>query len=214
MRVVIAEDSVLLRAGIQRLLADENIETVAASEDGDGLLIAVSEHRPDLAIVDVRMPPSFTDEGLRAALKAREQQPGLPVLVLSQYVEERYAVELLSGGAGGVGYLLKERVADVAEFVDAVHRVAGGGTCIDQEVIAQLMARGRRNPIDVLTPREREVLGLMAQGLTNVAIAKSLTVSDGAVEKHVGNIFSKLGLEPSAEEHRRVRAVLTFLERA
>jgi DNA-binding NarL/FixJ family response regulator len=213
-RVVIAEDSVLLRAGLQRLLADENIETVAAAEDGDGLLIAVSEHRPDLAIVDVRMPPSFTDEGLRAALRAREQQPGLPVLVLSQYVEERYAVELLSGGAGGVGYLLKERVADVAEFVDAVHRVAGGGTCIDQEVIAQLMARGRRNPIDVLTPREREVLGLMAQGLTNVAIAKTLTVSDGAVEKHVGNIFSKLGLEPSAEEHRRVRAVLTFLERA
>jgi DNA-binding NarL/FixJ family response regulator len=213
MRVVIAEDSVLLRAGIQRLLADENIETVAAAEDGDGLLIAVSEHRPDLAIVDVRMPPSFTDEGLRAALRAREQQPGLPVLVLSQYVEERYAVELLSGGAGGVGYLLKERVADVAEFVDAVHRVAGGGTCIDQEVIAQLMARGRRNPIDVLTPREREVLGLMAQGLTNVAIAKTLTVSDGAVEKHVGNIFSKLGLEPSAEEHRRVRAVLTFLNR-
>jgi DNA-binding NarL/FixJ family response regulator len=213
MRVVIAEDSVLLRAGIQRLLADENIETVAAAEDGDGLLIAVSEHRPDLAIVDVRMPPSFTDEGLRAALRAREQQPGLPVLVLSQYVEERYAVELLSGGAGGVGYLLKERVADVAEFVDAVHRVANGGTCIDQEVIAQLMARGRRNPIDVLTPREREVLGLMAQGLTNVAIAKTLTVSDGAVEKHVGNIFSKLGLEPSTEEHRRVRAVLTFLER-
>jgi DNA-binding NarL/FixJ family response regulator len=213
MRVVIAEDSVLLRAGIQRLLADEGIETVAAAEDGDGLLVAVSEHHPDLAIVDVRMPPSFTDEGLRAALKAREQQPGLPVLVLSQYVEERYAVELLSGGAGGVGYLLKERVADVAEFVDAVQRVAGGGTCIDQEVIAQLMARGRRNPIDVLTPREREVLGLMAQGMTNVAIAKSLTVSDGAVEKHVGNIFSKLGLEPSAEEHRRVRAVLTFMER-
>ena len=213
MHVVIAEDSVLLRAGLQRLLADEDIETVAAVEDGEGLLVAVSEHRPDLAIVDVRMPPTFTDEGLRAALRAREQQPGLPVLVLSQYVEERYAVELLSGGAGGVGYLLKERVADVAEFVDAVHRVAGGGTCIDQEVIAQLMARGRRNPIDVLTPREREVLGLMAQGLTNVAIAKSLTVSDGAVEKHVGNIFSKLGLEPSAEEHRRVRAVLTFLER-
>jgi DNA-binding NarL/FixJ family response regulator len=214
MRVVIAEDSVLLRAGVQRLLADENIETVAAVEDGEGLLVAISEHRPDLAIVDVRMPPTFTDEGLRAALRAREQQPGLPVLVLSQYVEERYAVELLSGGAGGVGYLLKERVADVAEFVDAVHRVASGGTCIDQEVIAQLMARGRRNPIDVLTPREREVLGLMAQGLTNVAIAKSLTVSDGAVEKHVGNIFSKLGLEPSAEDHRRVRAVLTFLERA
>jgi DNA-binding NarL/FixJ family response regulator len=211
--VVIAEDSVLLRAGIQRLLEDESIDVVAAVEDGAGLLVAISEHRPDLAIVDVRMPPTFTDEGLRAALAAREQMPGLPVLVLSQYVEERYAVELLAGGAGGVGYLLKERVADVAEFVDAVHRVAGGGTCIDQEVIAQLMARGRRNPIDVLTPREREVLGLMAQGLSNVAIAKSLTVSDGAVEKHVGNIFSKLGLEPSPEDHRRVRAVLTFLER-
>ncbi|WP_436494186.1 response regulator transcription factor [Actinokineospora sp. HUAS TT18] len=214
MRVVIAEDSVLLRVGVTRLLADEGIETVAAVEDGDSLLTAVTEHRPDLAIVDVRMPPSFTDEGLRAALRARTELPGLPVLVLSQYVEERYAVELLAGGAGGVGYLLKERVADVAEFVDAVRRVAGGGTCIDQEVIAQLMARGRRNPIDLLTPREREVLGLMAQGLSNVAIAKSLTVSDGAVEKHVGNIFSKLGLEPSSEEHRRVRAVLTFLERS
>ncbi|WP_018684132.1 response regulator transcription factor [Actinokineospora enzanensis] len=213
MRVVIAEDSVLLRVGVTRLLADEDIETVAAVEDGDGLLRAVSEHRPDLAIVDVRMPPTFTDEGLRAALRAREEMPGLPVLVLSQYVEERYAVELLAGGAGGVGYLLKERVADVAEFVDAVQRVASGGTCIDQEVIAQLMARGRRNPIDLLTPREREVLGLMAQGMSNVAIARSLTVSDGAVEKHVGNIFSKLGLEPSAEEHRRVRAVLTFLDR-
>jgi DNA-binding NarL/FixJ family response regulator len=212
-RVVIAEDSVLLRAGIQRLLADEDIQTLAAVEDGDGLLVAVSEHRPDLAIVDVRMPPTFTDEGLRAALVARAALPGLPVLVLSQYVEERYAVELLAGGAGGVGYLLKERVADVAEFVDAVRRVASGGTCIDQEVIAQLMARGRRNPIDVLTPREREVLGLMAQGLSNVAIARTLTVSDGAVEKHVGNIFSKLGLEPSSEEHRRVRAVLTFLDR-
>ncbi|WP_181043392.1 response regulator transcription factor [Actinokineospora auranticolor] len=213
MRVVIAEDSVLLRVGVTRLLADEDIETVAAVENGDELLLAVSEHRPDLAIVDVRMPPSFTDEGLRAALRAREELPGLPVLVLSQYVEERYAVELLAGGAGGVGYLLKERVADVAEFVDAVRRVAAGGTCIDQEVIAQLMARGRRNPIDLLTPREREVLGLMAQGLSNVAIARSLTVSDGAVEKHVGNIFSKLGLEPSSEEHRRVRAVLTFLDR-
>ncbi|WP_175483093.1 response regulator transcription factor [Actinokineospora iranica] len=213
MRVVIAEDSVLLRMGVLRLLADEGIETVAAVDDGDGLLTAVAEHRPDLAIVDVRMPPTFTDEGLRAAVRAREELPGLPVLVLSQYVEERYAVELLAGGAGGVGYLLKERVADVAEFVDAVRRVAAGGTCIDQEVIAQLMARGRRNPIDLLTPREREVLGLMAQGLSNIAIAKSLTVSDGAVEKHVGNIFAKLGLEPSSEEHRRVRAVLTFLDR-
>jgi DNA-binding NarL/FixJ family response regulator len=211
--VVIAEDSVLLRAGIERLLADEGIETVAAVEDGERLLDVVAEHRPDLAIVDVRMPPTFTDEGLRAALRAREQTPNLPVLVLSQYVEERYAVELISAGAGGVGYLLKERVADVAEFVDAVRRVARGGTCIDQEVISQLMARGRRNPIDGLTPREREVLGLMAQGLSNTAIARSLTVSDGAVEKHVGNIFAKLGLEPSQEEHRRVRAVLAYLER-
>jgi DNA-binding NarL/FixJ family response regulator len=213
LRVVIAEDSVLLRAGIQRLLGDEGIETVAAVDDGESLLGALTKHRPDLAIVDVRMPPTFTDEGLKAALRAREQTPNLPVLVLSQYVEERYAVELISAGAGGVGYLLKERVADVAEFLDAVRRVANGGTCIDQEVISQLMARGRRNPIDALTPREREVLGLMAQGLSNIAIAKSLTVSDGAVEKHVGNIFAKLGLEPSQEEHRRVRAVLTYLER-
>ena len=214
MRVVIAEDLALLRDGLTRLLTESGFEVVAAVEDGPGLVRAVMGHKPDVCVVDVRLPPTFTDEGLRAALAAREQLPGLPVLVLSQYVEERYAVELLAGDAGGVGYLLKERVADVAEFVDAVHRVAGGGTCIDQEVIAQLMARGRRNPIDVLTPREREVLGLMAQGLSNVAIAKSLTVSDGAVEKHVGNIFSKLGLEPSAEEHRRVRAVLTFLERS
>ncbi|MFC5288883.1 response regulator transcription factor [Actinokineospora guangxiensis] len=213
MRVVIAEDSVLLRMGVLRLLADEGIETAAAVENGDDLLGAVTEHQPDLAIVDVRMPPTFTDEGLRAALAAREAIPGLPVLVLSQYVEEQYAVELLAGGAGGVGYLLKERVADVAEFVDAVHRVAGGGTCIDQEVIAQLMARKRRNPVDALTPREREVLGLMAQGLSNVAIARGLVVSDGAVEKHIGNIFTKLGLEPTGEEHRRVRAVLAYLER-
>lgn len=208
---MIAEDSVLLRTGISRLLADEGIETVAEVGDGDALLVAISEHRPDLAIVDVRMPPTFTDEGLRAALKARTDQPGLPVLVLSQYVEERYAVDLLAGGAGGVGYLLKERVADVADFVDAVRRVARGGTSIDQEVVTQLIARGRRNPVELLTPREHEVLSLMAQGLSNVAIARSLTVSDGAVEKHVGNIFAKLGLEPSTEEHRRVRAVLAFL---
>ncbi|GAB3156124.1 response regulator transcription factor [Amycolatopsis sp. NPDC004378] len=213
MRVVIAEDAVLLRAGVTRLLADEGIETAAAVDNGDDLLGAVKEHRPDLAIVDVRMPPTFTDEGLRAALAARKEIPGLPVLVLSQYVEESYAVELLSGGAGGVGYLLKERVADVAEFLDAVRRVAGGGTAIDPDVIAQLMARGRRNPLDALTARESEVLGLMAQGLSNTAIANSLVVSHGAVEKHIGNIFSKLGLEASAEEHRRVRAVLTYLGR-
>ncbi|MBB4685906.1 response regulator transcription factor [Amycolatopsis jiangsuensis] len=213
MRVVIAEDAVLLRAGVTRLLADEGIETVAAVDNGDDLLGAVSEHRPDLAIVDVRMPPTFTDEGLRAALAARKKIPGLPVLVLSQYVEESYAVELLSAGAGGVGYLLKERVADVAEFLDAVRRVAGGGTAIDPDVIAQLMARGRRNPLDSLTARESEVLGLMAQGLSNTAVANSLVVSHGAVEKHIGNIFAKLGLEASAEEHRRVRAVLTYLGR-
>ena len=214
MRVVIAEDAVLLRAGLIRLLADEGIEAVAAVDNGDDLLGAVEEHRPDLVIVDVRMPPTFTDEGLRAAIGSREAVPGLPVLVLSQYVEESYAVELLSGGAGGVGYLLKERVADVNDFVDAVRRVAAGGTAIDPEVIAQLMARGRQNPLDTLTARESEVLGLMAQGLSNTAIANSLVVSHGAVEKHIGNIFSKLGLEASSVEHRRVRAVLTYLGRA
>ncbi|ANZ36086.1 DNA-binding response regulator [Lentzea guizhouensis] len=212
MRVVIAEDSVLLREGVQRLLADVGIETVAAVEDGDGLLDALTEHRPDLCVVDVRMPPTFTDEGLRAAIEARRRYPGLPVLVLSQYVEERYAVELLAGGASGVGYLLKERVADVSEFVEAVRRVADGGTSIDHEVITQLMVRSKKSPVDSLTPREREVLGLMAQGLSNTAIAATLVVSDGAVEKHVGNIFAKLGLEPSNSEHRRVRAVLAYLD--
>jgi DNA-binding NarL/FixJ family response regulator len=212
MRVVIAEDSVLLRAGIGRLLADEDIDVVAAVGDGTELLSAVVEHQPDLAIVDVRMPPTFTDEGLRAAVTARERLPGLPILVLSQYVEESYAVELVAGGAQGVGYLLKERVADVAEFVDAVRRVADGGTCIDQDVITQLLVRRRRNPVDGLSPREREVLELMAQGMTNGGIAAKLVVSDGAVEKHIGNIFAKLGLEPRPEEHRRVRAVLTYLE--
>ncbi|MGW4214831.1 response regulator transcription factor [Lentzea sp. NPDC004789] len=212
MRVVIAEDSVLLREGVQRLLADEGIDTVAAVENGDDLLDAVTEHRPDLCVVDVRMPPTFTDEGLRAAIEARRRHPGLPVLVLSQYVEERYAVELLAGGASGVGYLLKERVADVKEFVDAVRRVADGGTSIDHEVITQLMVRSKKSPVDSLTPREREVLGLMAQGLSNTAIAGTLVVSDGAVEKHVGNIFAKLGLEPSNSEHRRVRAVLAYLD--
>jgi DNA-binding NarL/FixJ family response regulator len=211
-RVVIAEDSVLLREGVQRLLADEGIDTVAAVENGDDLLDAVTEHRPDLCVVDVRMPPTFTDEGLRAAIEARRRHPGLPVLVLSQYVEERYAVELLAGGASGVGYLLKERVADVKEFVDAVRRVADGGTSIDHEVITQLMVRSKKSPVDSLTPREREVLGLMAQGLSNTAIAATLVVSDGAVEKHVGNIFAKLGLEPSNSEHRRVRAVLAYLD--
>jgi DNA-binding NarL/FixJ family response regulator len=210
--VVIAEDSVLLRVGVQRLLADEGIDVVAAVDDGTALLTAVEEHRPDLAIVDVRMPPTFTDEGLRAAVRARAQLPGLPILVLSQYVEESYAVELVSGGAQGIGYLLKERVADVAEFVAAVRTVASGGTCIDQEVISQLISRKRHNPIAELSPRERTVLELMAQGMANTGIARKLVVSDGAVEKHIGNIFAKLGLEPRSEEHRRVRAVLTYLE--
>ncbi|WP_073487266.1 response regulator [Streptoalloteichus hindustanus] len=210
MRVVIAEDSVLLRAGVERLLADEGIETVAAVGDGPGLLTALDEHRPDLAIVDVRMPPTFRDEGLRAALEARKRFPGTSVLVLSQYVEEHYAIELIGSGAAGVGYLLKERVADVADFVDAVQRVADGGTSIDPEVISQLLGR-RRNPLDALTPRELEVLGLMAEGRSNTAIARGLVVSDGAVEKHIGNIFAKLNLEPTSDEHRRVRAVLTYL---
>ena len=212
MRVVIAEDSVLLRAGIGRLLADDGITVVAEVGDGSTLLEALHEHRPDLAIVDVRMPPTFTDEGLRAAVSAREKLPGLPILVLSQYVEESYAVDLVAGGAQGIGYLLKERVADVAEFVAAVRQVAAGGTCIDHEVITQLLARKRHNPVAALSPREHEVLELMAQGMTNAAIAGRLVVSDGAVEKHIGNIFAKLGLEPRPEEHRRVRAVLTYLE--
>ncbi|WP_019807794.1 response regulator transcription factor [Saccharomonospora halophila] len=213
MRVVIAEDAVLLREGLERLLADDGIETVAAVGSGDALVEAVRLHRPELAIVDVRMPPTFTDEGLRAALRARETVADLPVLVLSQYVEETYAMQLLSGASGGVGYLLKERVADVADFRAAVRRVATGGTAIDAEVIAQLMARGRADPLGALTARESEVLGLMAQGLSNTAIAGELVVSHGAVEKHVGNIFTKLDLAPGDTGHRRVRAVLTYLGR-
>jgi DNA-binding NarL/FixJ family response regulator len=212
MRVVIAEDSVLLRVGVQRILADVGIETVAAVDNGEDLLAAVREHRPALVITDVRMPPTFTDEGLRAALAARTAMPCLPVLVLSQYVECSYAVDLLARGASGVGYLLKERVADVAEFLEAVRRVASGGSAIDPDVVAQIFARSR-NPLDALTARESEVIGLMAQGLSNSAIAKSLVVSQGAVENHIGNVFAKLGLEASSVEHRRVRAVLTYLDR-
>ena len=215
MRVVIAEDSVLLREGLVRLLADEGIETVATVGDGPGLVEIVAEHRPDLAIVDVRMPPSFTDEGLRAALEARRRVPGTPILVLSQYVEERYATELIGGGAEGVGYLLKERVADVREFIDTVRRIASGGTVIDPEVIGQLLGRRRGGDrLETLTPREREVLGLMAEGLSNAAVARKLTVTEGAVEKHISNIFSKLGLQLAEENHRRVMAVLVYLGRA
>ncbi|GAB2812178.1 response regulator transcription factor [Actinoallomurus bryophytorum] len=212
MRVVIAEDAVMLREGLIRLLADEGIETVATSDDGPGLVANVEEHRPDLAIVDVRMPPSFTDEGLRAALEARQRVPGTPILVFSQYVEERYATDLIGGGADGVGYLLKERVADVAEFLGAVRRVAEGGTVIDPEVIAQLLGRRRRGDrLEALTPREREVLGLMAEGLSNAAVARRLVVTDGAVEKHISNIFLKLGLQHTNSTHRRVMAVLAYL---
>ncbi|WP_433175411.1 response regulator transcription factor [Actinoallomurus sp. CA-150999] len=212
MRVVIAEDAVMLREGLIRLLADEDIETVATAGDGPGLVGIVEEHRPDLAIVDVRMPPSFTDEGLRAALEARKRVPGTPILVFSQYVEERYATDLIGDGAEGVGYLLKERVADLAEFIDAVRRVADGGTVIDSEVIAQLLGRRRRGDrLESLTPREREVLGLMAEGLSNAAVARRLYVTDGAVEKHISNIFLKLDLQHTDTTHRRVKAVLAYL---
>ncbi len=213
MRVVIADDSVLLRAGLERLLADAGFEAVASVGDAATLLDAVAEHQPDVAIVDVRMPPDFSDEGLRAAVQLRHRNPGTGVLVLSQYVEEPAAQELLALGARGVGYLLKDRVADVSEFVDAVRRVGQGGTALDPEVIAQVMARRRReDPLAPLTPREREVLASMAEGRSNSAIAARLGIGDGAVEKHVGNIFSKLALEPDESDHRRVLAVLEYLK--
>lgn len=211
MRVVIAEDSVLLRAGVQSLLADAGIETAAAVDNGDDLLVAIREHRPELVIADVRMPPTFTDEGVRAALAARQEIPGLPVLVLSQYVEGSYAVDLIAEGTSGVGYLLKERVADVTDFLEAVRRVAGGGSAIDPDVVAQMLSRSR-DPLDALTAREKEVLGLMAQGLSNTAIAKTIVVTQGAVENHISNIFAKLRLEASRDENRRIRAVLTYLD--
>ena len=211
MRVVIAEDLALLREGISRLLNDHGFEVVAAVADGEAFLAAVDEHRPDVCVVDVRLPPGFKDEGVRAALEARRRIEGLPILVLSQYVERTYAAELLSDGRGGVGYLLKDRVAEVRDFVDAVRRVAEGGTALDPEVVAQLLARSRR-PHDQLTPREGEVLALMAEGLSNAGIAEHLVVTDGAVEKHVSNIFAKLGLAPAESDHRRVLAVLAYLE--
>jgi len=211
-RIVIAEDSVLLREGLTRLLAEYGHEVVAAESDATQLLAVVHEHTPDLVVLDVRMPPTHTDEGLRAAVELRSVRPGTPVLVLSQYVEERYASELLALGTVGVGYLLKERVADVREFVEAAQRVADGGTALDPEVVAQLLARSRRrDPLAALSPREMEVLSLMAQGLTNVAIAGSLVVSGGAVEKHISSIFTKLDLPPSELEHRRVLAVLRYV---
>jgi len=220
---MIAEDSVLLREGITRLLVDAGEDVVAGFGDADALVAALADDQPDLVVLDVRMPPSFTDEGVRAALQIRERWPEIGILVLSQYVEERYATELISGdvaregmatdGRGGVGYLLKDRVADVRDFVDAVRRVHDGGTVLDPEVVTQLLARVRqRDPLDRLTPRERTVLSLMAEGRSNAAIAQQLVVSDGAVEKHVSNIFSKLDLPPAQEDHRRVLAVLRWLE--
>ncbi|MER8013350.1 LuxR C-terminal-related transcriptional regulator [Streptomyces griseoluteus] len=217
MRVVIAEDSVLLREGLTRLLTDLGHEVVAGVADAEALLATVAElagrgELPDVVVADVRMPPTHTDEGVRAAVELRGRHPDLGVLVLSQYVEERYATELLAGSSRGVGYLLKDRVADVREFVAAVERVAGGGTALDPEVVAQLLGRSRKQDVlAALTPREREVLGLMAEGRTNSGVARQLVVSDGAVEKHVGNIFMKLGLTPSDGDHRRVLAVLTYL---
>ena len=212
MRVVIAEDLVLLRDGLIRLLQAYDFEVVAAIDDGPSLLPALLEHRPDVAVVDVRLPPGFTDEGLRAAVEARRSVPGLPVLVLSQHVEQLYARELLSDRAGGVGYLLKDRVSDVGQFVDAVRRVAAGGTALDPDVVAQLLTRrSREEPLRRLTPREREVLGLMAEGRSNAAIAGRLFVTEKAVAKHTNNIFSKLGLPPSEDDNRRVLAVLAYL---
>jgi DNA-binding NarL/FixJ family response regulator len=210
-RVVLAEDSLLLREGLVRLLGEAGAEVVAAVGDGDALVRAVVEHRPDVAMVDVRMPPSHTDEGLRAALEARRKVPGTAVLVLSQYVEESYAGDLLADGTGGVGYLLKDRVSDLGQLSDALQRVVGGGTVLDPEVVAQLLTNRRRDPLESLSPREREVLALMAEGRTNAAIAKRLFVTEGAVEKHISSILTKLDLHPSEDEHRRVMAVLAWL---
>jgi len=212
MRIVIAEDSVLLRAGLTRLLSEAGLDVVAAVGDAAALLDAVGRVQPDLAVIDVRMPPTHTDEGIRAAVEIRTRWPSIGILVLSQYVEERYATDLLAGDIAGIGYLLKDRVAEVRDFVDAVRRVGEGGTALDPEVVAQLLARSRRrDPLERLSPREREVLGLMAEGRSNAAIAMALVVSDGAVEKHVRSIFSKLDLPPTELDHRRVLAVLHWL---
>jgi DNA-binding NarL/FixJ family response regulator len=209
--VVIAEDNALLRQGLVLLLTSSGHEVVAVASTGPEVLPALLAHRPDAAVLDVRMPPGFRDEGLRAALAARQEIPGLPVLVLSQYVEESYAAELLGGGASGVGYLLKDRVGRVDEFLDALDRVAAGGTALDPEVVTELLTRRRDSPLDLLTPREREVLKLMAEGHDNTTIAKALVVTERSVSKHIGNVFLKLGLPPSDSGHRRVLAVLAYL---
>jgi DNA-binding NarL/FixJ family response regulator len=211
-RVVIAEDLTLLREGIAALLTDCGYEVLASVGDGEALLVALEEHRPDLALVDVRMPPTQTDEGVRAAVEARRRWPETAIVILSQYVEERYAADLVVGGARGVGYLLKDRIADVDQFLAAIERVAAGGTVIDPEVIAQLLVRQQRdNPLDRLTPRETEVLALMAEGHTNAAIVDRLDISHSAVEKHVRKVFAKLHLTDDDQHHRRVLAVLTYL---
>lgn len=212
MQVVICEDLVLLREGIGSLLADDGHDVVAAVGDGDALIAAVDNHHPKLAIIDVRLPPTQTDEGVRAALEVRRRHPDVAILILSQYVEERYASDLLSGGSQGVGYLLKDRVADVHEVVDAVRRVAAGGSVIDPEVVAQLVGRRRtRDPIQELTERERQVLALMAEGRSNQAIGERLFLSPKTVEAHVHSIFTRLGLHAAPDDHRRVLAVLAFL---
>jgi DNA-binding NarL/FixJ family response regulator len=211
-RILIAEDSVLLRAGLTRLLLDAGEDVIASVGDAPSLVAAVERHRPDLAIVDVRMPPTNTDDGIRAALEVRARWPEVGILVLSQYVEERYATDLLGSGTEGLGYLLKDRVADVADFIAAVRRVGEGGTALDPEVVAQLLARSsRKDPLAALSPREREVLEHMAAGLSNSAIAETLVVNEGTVEKHVTNIFTKLDLPPADHSHRRVLAVLRWL---
>ncbi|GIF15240.1 response regulator [Actinoplanes teichomyceticus] len=213
MRVVIADDAVLLREGLVRLVEENGHTVVAAVGDGPSLVAAIKQHRPDVSIVDVRMPPSHTDEGLRAAVEARAAVQGTPILVLSQYVEVSYADDLLADRRGAVGYLLKDRVSLVAEFLDGLRRVAEGGTVLDPEVVGQLLVRRRRDdPLRSLTPREREVLGLMAEGMSNAAIARKMVVTDGAVEKHVRNIFTKLDLHQDEEQHRRVLAVLAYLQ--
>ncbi|MFE2068621.1 LuxR C-terminal-related transcriptional regulator [Streptomyces sp. NPDC059467] len=211
MRVVIAEDNALLREGLVLLLRSAGHEVAAVVGSGPETLPALLRHRPDVAVLDVRMPPGFRDEGLRAALEARQNIPGLPVLVLSQYVEESYASELLGGGVSGVGYLLKDRVGRVDEFLEALERVARGGTALDPEVVSELLTRRRDTPIDTLTAREREVLQLMAEGHDNATIAKSLVITERSVSKHIGNVFLKLHLPPSDSGHRRVLAVLAYL---
>jgi DNA-binding NarL/FixJ family response regulator len=212
MRVVLADDSVLLREGVARLLEEAGFEVVGQAGDAEDLLRKVRAHKPDVAVVDVRMPPTHTDEGLRAAAAIRQAHPGTGVVVLSAYIDEGPALELISDGAEGLGYLLKDRVADIEGFVDAVRRVAGGGSALDPEVVSRLLGRHRRvDPLEGVTPREREVLGLMAEGRTNFAIAQAMVVTERAVEKHVTSIFGKLGLPPTQDDHRRVLAVLAYL---